>query len=391
MKDIVRKVTPFFSLLLMVACQTNSLKNPEYIYYPPDYKEIDLYITPDTLRFNLSETSTTAITSVNYFIDKDKDYLSTYDKVTKQINLYTFPGGFLLKTIQLKQWLRGTNLDKASIYVQNFDSILVCSRERIVLFDSTSRIKKDILIPREKPLRIPDMENETPPLLKNNTLFTNISPSVIETSIPAHRRWKLLFGFDLKTDEKKLYYHLPQIYQENLYGYAFLRYSYCINDKGNFVFSFPADPNVYETDLGDYNRSYFAKSKSQTGDISPIDEETIQKGFSFREYSLRDSYGAIFFDPFNKRYMRLAKQKMNDSTFIAKQRVRTRSVLLLNNELKIIGEGNLPDSIAFNSIFFTKEGNMYAKLSGVKEPFITYVRLEYRNRISGELSRNNHK
>lgn len=376
----MKKIPSFFlSFLLLIfwGCRSDSDEKTNFISIFPEYADINLVATSDTLRFPLSEHSTTAVTSVNYFSQNGKEYLSTYDRVSKLINIYSFPDGRIVKTILLKDWLTGTNLDKASIFIQNFDTIIVCTRERIVLFDSTSLIKKKFEIERKKPIRIPDMENETPPVFKNHILFTQIVPAIDERSLPEHRRWKLLFGFDLNGEQPKMYYNFPETYHKNLYGYSFLNYSYCINDKGNFVFSFPADTNIYETDFADYNNSYLAKSKNQNGEIPPISEEVIDKGFSFREYSLRDSYGAIFFDPQFKRYLRQAKQKMDESSLMAKQRVRKRSIVMLNDHFKIIGEGNLPDSISFNSLFFTKQGEIFGRLAGVKDPFITYIRLVY--------------
>ena len=373
-------------LLFTTGCGHNPETLNEYIYIKPDYSNISLRGTSDTLRFSLTEHSTTAVTSANYFIDKGREYLSLYDRVSKLINIYSFPEGVVKKTIPVKAWLQGTNLDKASIHVINFDSILICTRERIVMLDSSSLIRKKIEIEKSKPLRIPDMGNETPPIIKNGVLYTRISPSVNETSISEHKKWKLLFGFDLRTDQKDVYYHLPELYQRNLYGYSFMLYGYCVNDKGNFVFSFPADTNIYETDLNDYNKTYFAKSQFQQGNIEPVSEELIEKGFSFREYSLRDSYGFIFYDPAGKRYLRMAKQKMDDSTLLARNRIRKRSVLVLDHNFKIIGEGETPGPIDFNSLLFTKNGSIYGKLAGTKDSFITYVRLEYSDAGAGSNS-----
>jgi hypothetical protein len=181
----------------------------------------------------------------------------------------------------------------------------------------------------------------------------------------------------MQKGSKELYYQLPEIYQENLYGYSFLDYSYCHNDRGNFVFSFAADTNIYETNLKDYHVAYYGKSRFQAGPIKPVTKEDLRRDDSYKLYALRDSYGPIFYDPYKKRYLRQAKQKITEADFLAKNTSKKRTVIIFNEQFKIIGESETDDQFSFSSIFFTESGGIYARVNPGDEHALHFARLVY--------------
>jgi hypothetical protein len=176
-----------------------------------------------------------------------------------------------------------------------------------------------------------------------------------------------------------LYYHLPELYQNNLYGFNFLNYNYCYNNHGRFVFSFPADTNIYETDLAGCHVAYYAKSRFHSGNITPVSKEELQgNDAGYKQYKLRDSYGPVYFDPFRKRYLRLAKQKISAADYTNKKLERKESVIVFNENFKIIGELEITDDFAFSTLFFTSNGDMYARVKPGDEYALHFVRLEYK-------------
>lgn len=346
-----------------------------YKYIEPAYQNIGLKPQSDTLHFPLGEYAYNKIRSFNYFTHKGKPFISFYDRGSRSIYTYDFADQRLVHTIPLKKWFIGEEFKKASTFVANFDSIFIISDNRLILLDSSSAIKKTIDL-FEAPEAKAFSDNETPVVLINNMLYMGVQPALSETSLKGQRKWRVMCVFNLQNGTKELQYHLPTIYQENLYGYSFWEYSYCINDQGNFVFSFPADTNIYETNLADIHNAYYAKSRFQTMPITPVSEKLLNNHESFKEYSIRDSYGTIYYDPYKKRYLRLAKQKINETDFIAKNRIRKKSVIILNEEFKIIGESLLDDKFEFRFIFFTPEG-MYARVKFSDEQALHFIRLDY--------------
>ena len=184
---------------------------------------------------------------------------------------------------------------------------------------------------------------------------------------------------------------MPSLYRENLYGYSFLEYSSCVNDQGNFVFSFPADTNIYETNLTGLNNAYFAKSRFQTSTIASVAQSTIDSGQGRKEYYLRDSYGTIYYDPHHKRYLRFAKQKIRESDYLANKKERKRSVIIFNEDFKIIGESAVADSLGFKTIFITPKGSIYIRTNAGDEQALHFVRLEYSDKVQQPEQLTQHK
>jgi hypothetical protein len=347
----------------------------DYQYTEPTYANIQLIPQPDTLSFHLAENSYNMIGSFNYFTDHGKPFISFFDRDGRSIITYNFLTQQLVHKIPLKKWFADQSFKKASTYVVNFDSIFVITAEKLIIVDSSSKIKKTVAL-FDDPDKKPFNDNETPAVIKSHILYTGMMPIIAQGSLKSHREFKVLCGFDLNSDTKGLYYQLPEIYQENLYGYSYLEYSYCVNDQGNFVFSFPADTTIYETNLSDYNKSYFAKSHFQTENIKPISREVIESGGSRKEYYTSYSYGTVYYDPYQKRYMRLARQKINEADYLAKNKIRKRSMIFFDDHFKIIGESLFDDNFDYRSIFFTPQGT-YTRVRLGDEQALHFVQMKY--------------
>jgi hypothetical protein len=367
----------FFITIYSCTGETNTIPSV-YKYIEPQYNDIKLAVTGDTIHFILNDHTFNAIRSFNVFSQNRHDYISFYDERSQTINIYDFQTRHLIKKIRLKKCLKTKSFYKTSVYSKNFDSIFVNNVNKLYLLDSAGAVLKTIDFVKKSNYIWAVFENTNPLVVKDNQIYASVRPYVDETSIKALKKWKVLYKFDFENDRSVLLYNLPKMYQENLYGYHFLDYNYCFNNRGNFVFSFPADSTVYETNLRDYHVAFYAKSRFQTSDISPVNKEDLKGGdLGYRQYKLRDSYGPIFFDPFKKRYLRLAKQKMNEADIQAKKKERKESIIIFNEDLKIIGESELPDDFAFATLFFSPNGNMYARINAKDEYALHFVRLEY--------------
>ena len=330
----------------------------------------------DTLHFPLPPHTSNRISSFNCFKKDTINYIFFYDRGTKTMNIYDFHSGKLIKQTPLRSWIKSDNLDKATAYVRNFDSIYVATQNSFFLLDSSGTIKSKIRLTGklDQPASI---NNISPLVFVKNEIYVGMERTADEQSIRAQQEYEVLYGLDTENEIKKRYYSLPDIYQKSLYGYSFLNYGYCLNDKGNFVFSFAADTNIYETNLSDYHMAYSCKSKFQSGDITPITKEDLKKTNSYKIYSLKDSYGAIFFDPYKKRYLRQAKQKMSEADYKSHEVRKKRSIIFMDKDFQIIGESEKPESFSFESIIFMDNGEIYGRANGMDMHALHFVRLSY--------------
>lgn len=341
----------------------------------PNYELEKIQILNDTVRFQLNENTYNSINSFNGFTYKNEEFISFYDDRSSSINIYHFPTQKLTKRILLKKSF--SKLYKTSVYCKSFDSIFVTNKDKLFMLDSSGNIKLSIKFLSNSRLAYATLENIFPPIFKDSLMFTGVRPYVSDKSFKALRKWKVLYAFDLKNKKATLHYRLPSIYHKNLYGHQFLNYNYCYNHKGNFVFSFPVDTNVYESNLEGFHVSYFAKSKSQVKSIQPLSRKEIEDGdVRYKKYITQDSYGPIYYDPFHKSYIRIVKPRISEEAFATKNRQRQYRLIIFNEQLQITGESIIPEKVS-TSLMFTKQGRIYARINAKDEYALNFVRLTY--------------
>jgi len=342
----------------------------------PSYENIKLTLQPDTLHFQLGAKIYNEIKSFNYFMNDGLAYISFYDRRSESIVIYNFHSRQLCKQLQLKRILKDKQFYKVSVYTQNFDSIYVTNLDKLYLLDSAGRISRTVQC-RDGIENIAFYDTYVPIVVKQNIIYMGLRPFVKESSLPAIRKWKVLCGFDLNKASTSLYYPLPSIYHKGLYGRRFLNYSYCLNEKGNFVFSFPADTSIYETNLTDLHLAYNARSKFQAAPIEPVSDEALKKDEGSKEYALRDAYGPIYYDHSTHRYLRIVKHKIAKADFDAQNYRRSYGIIILNQQFKIIGEFLLDYDILLDSIMITQVGEIYARVNKDDENALHFVRLRW--------------
>lgn len=346
-----------------------------YVFIDPVYKDLDLAPQADSLRFQLTENRYNQIRSFNYFEHKGNAYMSFYDQRSESVNIYDFHSQQLAKTFKLKSIL-GKFIYKTSVFVKNMDSIFIVNAKNLFIYDTACNLKKSY-----KDFDFTDgkvyFDNTHPLIIEGNSMYASLVPNVDETSLESLTDWRGIYKYNLKEETGSLYYPLPSLYLSNLYGDNFLKHSFCFNDKGKFVFSFPADTNIYETDLANYHKAYYAKSKLQSKPIDGVPAEEIKNGNSFRQYVMRYSYGPVYFDAYKKRYLRLARRPISKAEYESNKTQRDHGFIVFDKDFKIIGEGHLTPDISYNTIFFTSDGRIYARKNVKDEYALHFVRLDY--------------
>lgn len=349
-------------------------------YTTPNYSGLNVVSSNDTMHFSLGDNTFNKVASSTYFVYNGNEYFSFFDSKSKSINIYDFKKQNLIKRIDVKEWLK-EGLVETSVYVLNFDSICVNNQKYVRLFDSSGTKKKELPI-QEKPfLAFASFNNSTPPVFTNNTMFTKAEPELSKVSNSDLKKMRVMYRFDLLHDYKSIEYNLPKLYLDSLYSYFFIESAYCYNNKDRFIFSFAADTNIYETDLKNYQTAYNGRSQYQASTISPIQKnEDVSTGEAvMKNFMTRDSYGSIFYDRYRNRYLRIAKFKLTEQEYKSKTSRKRQSLIIFDENLHIIGESKIDKEISLSSLFFTRDGNLYARTNINDEYAIHYIRLYYSN------------
>lgn len=384
-------VVSLVAITSVMACQESEIpERASMRYLTPSYEDVNLGVYTDTLHFLLNDTTFNNIKSMNRFNDHGVDYLSVYDERSESVNIFELASQQLVKKILPIRYLPDKRLYKTTVYCRNFDSIFISNDQRkLYMLDSSGQIKDAAKYPVKRFKSAARFENSSPVILKDNLLMAGIRPSANITSLEKAREWRIMFKFNFFQNKKDRVYQLPVRYLNNIYDYHFLNYSYCFNNNNRFVFSFPADSNLYETDLLNLHIAHFAKSQWQQGDITPLPKKDQRGRADSKEYLLKDVYGDVFFDPYHKRYLRYFKMKISEIDHASGKNDRKSTVLILNENLQIIGETDWPEGVSFSTLFFTKDGRMYARVNKKDENALHFVRLMYKEseRASTDLVR----
>lgn len=357
-----------------------TIVSAKYQYSGPQYDQIQLISTSDTINFPLNENTFNAIKSFNVFIDHGSEYISFYDRLSESINIYHFKTQRLIKKILLKHWFSHQKLYNTTVYVKSFDSLFINNQFSLNIMDSSGNIKSTYDFQEKPYVARASFDNITPLVIKNSFLFAKARCYMKESSLSEFKKWRVLYSFDLHANKGKLFYSLPETYQKNNYSYSFFDYSYCYNNHKNFVFSFPADSNIYESDLESYHISYFGKSMFQRENIKSVSKENLTKNSEVhKSYLTSFIYGPIYFDAFARRYLRVAKSEISNEDYNKKYRRRKQYIILFDEDFRIIGESQLADDMLLNALFFTQDGNMYVRVKPKDENALHFVKLIYDN------------
>lgn len=352
---------------------TNNYIQPQYI--------LNLRPINDTMYIHVEENVDSLSQKINIFYQNNTPFLSLIEPFSGALSIYNISSNHLVKKLSFKELLKYKRLVNLSVYVKNFDSLFVANQLNLYLFDSSGAIQFSVDLQKDHYPAWISLGNEAPPILKNNLIYAKAFCALNVKSFEELKEWRSLYGISGGSSKAQLYYPLPTIYQTNLYGSYFFDYNYCYNQKSNFVFSFPADTNIYETNLADYHIAYCGKSQSQKNDISALSQEDLSQKSKNKGYLLRGSYGPIFFDPYKKRYLRVFKSKISEQEFQLGKREKRQGVIILDEGFKIIGESFIDNNVLLKTIFFTPEGKIYARIKTTEKHSLTFIGLSYDNNM----------
>ncbi|WP_187294743.1 DUF4221 domain-containing protein [Chitinophaga pinensis] len=378
MKRICYTLTIILAIgFIVTGCNTSS-EPPQstYKYVPPDYYKVGLRYTTDTIHLKLSDSASSKILSLNIFSQKGRNYLASLDK-RASLSIYDLGTRDLIKRMVLKDMFFDHDVYHPSAYMLGFDSIFIVNRNRLYLFDTSAAKNRSIEFLANHPSSWAQFEGGNPLAVRDGKYYTSVRPIVKERDIEEVKKWKLLYQFDFSDKTSQLFYNLPDKFQSDIYGSRMLTSSFCINDKGRFVVSLAADTNIYETDLQKYHYSHYAKSCFHEKDVFPVTKKDLLERSAYEKYLTRDSYGAIYFDPVRKRYLRVARQALTEDDYDAFRWNRPQSLVIFDSQFRIIGESSIPFNVRLDQLLITPNGDIYARVNDEDKRNIHFVKLVY--------------
>jgi hypothetical protein len=370
-----------YLLVIVFSCQNPSPINNEFYFFPPEYNQVMLKASSDTLKFAFPDTLYYKIQAFNVFTEGNNEFISFFDSKEignkkQSILIYNFENKKLITRIPITRFITNSGPFYTSVFIKGFDSIFIFDETSLRLFDSAGKVKHKIDLLGAKP-QMGFYNTGNPPVFCNSNLYMGVKPPVSKITFESLINEHVIYKFDFKTNDAKLIYSFPAIYYKQYFGYPLLHSSYCYNDSNRFVFSFAADTNIYETDFEEYNRSYFGKSRMQKEVIKPLTKlERTRLEENSKNYFLNDSYGQIYFDRSMSRYLRVILHKITTTEYEGKGN-KVQSVLILDRGFRVIGESYFPAGLDMRQMFFSSDGSIYTQVIRKSKSDIEFVRLVY--------------
>ena len=289
------------------------------------------------------------------------DYFVFFNKETYQIYTYDLNSAKLIKKISLyKDGPNGIGDCTGGIFVRSPDSIFVADGYRIFLLDSMANRNTIYAFDRLTPSSMPLFNESTIPFISNNKMYLDGAPDLDPFKPNSFSYWPTLIELDLQTSEKKYLCPLPTQYSKEIYGPNFAESGFCFNPKtGVLSVTFPISSNIYRYNLngdGDAMDSIHRYSIHEPN-LFIKGPEKVETSFLGRTKFalLSNSYDLIFYDSFRDKHIRLLLKKISEEEFENKEWKKQVSVMILDKDLNVIGEQDLPKNFYTPFWGFTKK------------------------------------
>ncbi len=135
--------------------------------------------------------------------------MAFYDKGSKSFSVYDF-AFFKACRESLKEWVSSTKLDKASMYIKDFDSIFVTTQTKLIYW-TVPVPKRSALSFLKNPIKEVFFSNVAPPVMVVVMCCYEHPPFIDERFVEAQKKWRVLYGIDVQSGDKERYYQLPEV------------------------------------------------------------------------------------------------------------------------------------------------------------------------------------
>lgn len=346
--------------------------------YHMNYETRAQLIRGGSIILPLDTLTSNNVSCVQFYSDRSsgRNYISFLNMHENTIYFYDFLTHRESFRVKLeREGPDGVGKVAEGFFIHSLDSILVSSRYRLSVVDSSGKVRRRYNLAKKfnhEFTALPQVAQfYEPVLLKQDWLLTT-APDLSAFDKKAFRGAQCLMRMNKFTGEFQYQFEPSDLYQTGVYGPNYASYYNCNNRRNLVVFSFPADPLVYTFDFTTGRQDTFYAGSKDFDAVRPMDPvETDFEGYT-KFYIRNPSYGPIIFDPYRRVYYRFALTPLSEADYAARRWWKNKSLIILDSTFNKIGETSLTDSLSFLNYFVSHDGLYVAKSS--KEDEMEYVR-----------------
>ena len=373
-----------FSIVCLFACFSCQSKKQESLKFM-------LQETMDSLSFEMSPNSSLYIKSMSVFKDDEgKEYMAFMSNEEPEIYVYDWMAESLVKTIHFDQeGTHGVGPKAAGFLMKNWDEIYIPNLyfPEISLIDSCGR--------KQQVYKLDNLGNGygfIPTRSTTGTPFVVHEDILYGVQLPNMSLGKKTVtdspvGFLLNLEKKEIEqfpFNYPVALMGN-YEKASLgietKMSHCFNGK-ELVFSFSFDETLYRVPLNGGKITMHTVASPYLKNVALPEKVPSDLILAAKEMCELPIYGIILYDKYRNVYYRVAYPEkdydMNENFVELWQSGRGEfSLMILNEDLKIIGETFLPENKYRSDLMLILEDGLYISTSHYKNPSFDEDRLVF--------------
>lgn len=309
--------------------------------------------------FHLDSLTAPVSRSIQIYKDSEQEitYFCFLNQLDNSIYFYNYHStDFLFKVKFPKEGVNSIkNMD--SFYIHNFDTILVheyYGRSVHLVNKNADKIESYSLISEQFPASVNPSSTASPIIFKDGKIYLSSPGNSKPNQVTKDKESLLNPVLELTLSSKKIIgkFQYPESYLKGAFGMIFHDfYVTYFPDSRKFIYSFPIDDYLYETDFEGKVAKHLARSIFQYKDTEPmLDKETSSKP-SYQEkrkyYLTSFSYKGVFADLANGYIFRIAELPVSETEFSLNDPVKSTtkklSILIFDNTFRKIGEIKMPD------------------------------------------------
>lgn len=360
------KYFTFYFFAFFCSCNEDSTKQIETVGNSTSLF-LDKYDVIETGTISISIDKETADWSskIDIYSTNDKEYLVYQNDFNDQLQFYDIEIGKKVHSVKLST--TGSNSVKclSGFYVKSFDSIytfceytyqvfLVNNRGEVI--DSYKWL--DEIQPSDAILSKVKMYAGNMVISKGDDLYLPTVTTADYNNTSIFSKLYVHQCVNLLKRGNKYNFGYSKIYEKENFNHLSSQTYRCLMPNGNFLFSFQADGNLYETDLNGYIRVHPAMSKKNGIPLAmPVGHSKTTPEL-MDEYVVKSPrYGAIFYDKDNELYYRIVLGGGEANWTKREAHRKPISILILDKRLNQVGETILDkNKFLYRNILMSSKG-----------------------------------
>ncbi|AFL84284.1 hypothetical protein Belba_1678 [Belliella baltica DSM 15883] len=361
-----------FSIISLISCEEQASTRHSLDPSPRKFDNIITLVFDDTLSIPIGQRTNVFSSYISKKRIKGKDYLGLVNENTNHLEFYGLSDD--AENFSIKYQQEGPNGVRTikAFEVLSDSTLLIGSswrRDLYVTDFSGNVLNKINSVEKERADGKPYVQiyyTEKPLIYreKNQSIFTFAkadqdynSPGLWSGTYFA--KFSLLDG---QVMEHSL--SLPEHLSTLVYSAFFSHSSHLLYGKNQLIVSLPFLNDLLIYDLDSETVTYGEAGHSEYGDILPLDKPS--QDHDEQEYLESNSYREIAYDNETGYLYRFAYEGMDYKDLDGRRRTwdnKKPSIIILDKEMKKVGEYHLPIDQFYTRMFFTYQGKLYVSIN----------------------------